>query len=208
MGGRGNSGGGGSGGVKTINATEAFKQVKKDFLKEQEKSKNEIGVSKDISHRNDVTGGTQAQYDFIKNYVESKGWTVKKTTEIIEAPFANGATFMRQKRIEIRSDMPIGAQVKTLAHETFHALNHLRIKKTSALGKLSSRDQNGGAEMQAEAFADMVGRKMGIKDGYSSAYIESWRKIGGPYRRSYPDSDFLDASQPLLEENFNNLFGD
>ncbi|MGQ4495503.1 ArdC-like ssDNA-binding domain-containing protein [Dermabacteraceae bacterium P13101] len=109
--------------------------------------------------------------DTIKQMLHSKGWTVTEQ-EIPGA--ANGYTTTKgDKKIVIDESLSPKQALKTLIHETGHALLH-----TDENGRAATTADRRTKETEAESIAYVVAGYLGIDTSdYSIGYIAGWSKF-------------------------------
>lgn len=207
MGGRGSPAGTGKGGIQSkLNAQNLYRQSMQRVDKARQDAR---GISLDQFRnkinelREQTSGGTQAMYDFLQNFIRSKGWRLKEVDQVAGHPNAHGLAQYGKGTIQIKKDLTISQKVKTTAHEIYHMNTHNR-RASRNRPRFSNNPQKrrGQEEMEAEMFADMVSKKLGVKSPSSPYYIEGWRT-----RTGIP-SNYPRAAKPDLTTLYNEIFPD
>lgn len=199
MGGRGSSStGNGNGSGTRLSARQALRRSsqKRDEIRKENLTdpqfRDRLGVEFEK-----VSGATQQQFDFLKNFAQSKGWKIKEQDTILGRSTVNGLAKYREREIILNSNRTLSQKTKSLAHEIYHMNKHRP-------GKAGHKATREGKEMEAETFAQMVTQRFKMNNNSSQLYVEGWRRRGGL------DSIYLNRGRPQqdLLDTYNQMFPD
>lgn len=110
-------------------------------------------------------------WDGVAGVLRDAGFTVHDTRDAAALDGANGRTDPAARTVHVRADMDPAARVKTLLHETGHALLHATAA-TDPAGRLVCR---GVAEVEAESVAFVVAAAHGMDtSAYTLPYVATW----------------------------------
>lgn len=141
----------------------------------------------------DIEGEDEAGvFETLKSVWAARGWKVvghEETNTRVKA--VKGFTRSSEKLIMVRSDMSPAAQVKTLIHESAHALLHDGITDYHT-------EARSVYETEAESVAYVVANALGIDTGsYSVGYVANWSDGNAEMMRSTAEN-VLKTSREIL----------